>query len=79
MKKTEYMQDWEKFRKIFWRNLNNYCSIRPTGDLVFDIFKFEELMIEKWYDADWNGSIKWFIEKTYWKEASEFVTHLLDD
>jgi len=78
MKKSEYMQDWEKFYKIFWKNLNNYCSIRPTGDLVFDILKFEKLMIEKWYDEDWNESIKWFIEKTYWDEASELVLHLLE-
>lgn len=78
MKKSEYMKDWEKFYKIFWKNLNNYCSIWPTGDLIFDIIKFEELLIEKWYDENWNKSMKEFIEEKYWTEAQEFIVHLLD-
>ena len=78
MKKSEYMQDWEKFYKIFWKNLNDYSEIRPTGDLIFNIIKFEELLIEKWYDEDWNKSMKDFIEEKYWTDAQKFVEHLLD-
>lgn len=78
MKKSEYMQDWEKFRNFFWKSLNldDYVEILPNGELTFDIFKFECFLIWHWYDE--NESMKDYISREFWTIASEFIEHLLD-
>lgn len=75
MKKTEYAENWAKFSKFFWKNLNDFSEILPNGELDFDIFKFEEFLIWKWYDE--NCSMKQYIEEEFWTEASEFIEYLL--
>lgn len=80
MKKSEYMQLWEKFRKFFWKslNLNNYCEILPNWELTFDIFAFESFLIGYGYNDEVDGSMNDYVKKEFWEDASKFIEYLLD-
>ena len=65
MKKSEFMQLWESFRKYFWKSLNliNYCEIYPTWELAFDIFAFESFLVWYGYNDETDWSIKDYVKE----------------
>jgi hypothetical protein len=80
MKKSEFMQLWESFRKYFWKSLNliNFCEIYPTWELAFDILAFESFLVWYGYNDETDWSIKDYVKKEFWTEASEFIEYLLN-
>ena len=73
MKKTEYIELWSKFWKIFHRNLNDFVEMIMWNP-EFDLFKFEEFLNEKGYES-W--SMCDFVKSKYGEDAEKLIRYLL--
>jgi len=80
MNKAYYSKHIDKFEKYF-NVRNNFIDGMISviaGSYVFDVIKFDEYMIRQYnYDQD-KYSLQEFITMQFGKQASEFISELLD-
>lgn len=71
MRKQDWCECSKEFEKTFHEKAPNYMEI-IWWELSLNIFKFEDLMISKfWYDNQW--SLSNFIKKKFWEKTAELI------